>query len=130
MVVVIEANKASPVWLLQDFEPERDAGTGPYIIDAAKDKWRGLFYGHRDVNPSPRQMAGVKIADRIEHLEEGKQFKMDEYFTTEYITTKYTVVQAVIQEREEGLSPVIVRQELNMDSSTPDVSRLRIGEDY
>jgi hypothetical protein len=51
------------------------------------------------------QMAGVKIADRVEDLKKGKEFKMDQYFTK-----KYELVQAVHQERREGMEPVIVRQ--------------------
>jgi hypothetical protein len=46
MVIVIEANnKAGPVWLLQDFKPERDGNAGPYTIDVAKNKKWGLFHG-------------------------------------------------------------------------------------
>ena len=71
-------------------------------------------------------MAGVKIADSVDGLKEGREIKMDEYFTK-----KYELVQAVHQERGDGMEPVIIRQRSEPKSdSSPDISRLQIEDDY
>jgi hypothetical protein len=128
VVIAIESDtKAGAVRLLQNFEPPCDYNDDTYSISVAGNKDWGLFLGHWDVKPPPMQMTGVKIADKIADKREGGGFTMDEYFTT-----KYELLQAVIQERREGLPPVIIRQRTSGEIEEEvevDVSGLRIGND-
>ena len=131
LVLVISAEStAGAVWLLQNFNPTVEHTSDQYTITPGDPEnlygW-GYFQGERQLNPVPIQRGGVKIAHKITDLTETSEWTMDEY-----ITGMYEIVQAVLADRDEGKSPVIVRQlprvELQDDSS-PDVSRLRI-EDY
>ncbi|KAH6866395.1 hypothetical protein BKA58DRAFT_387896 [Alternaria rosae] len=138
MVVVIDDDgKPGSVWLLQDFEPMIENTNNTYIIKQSDTRRWGYFQHQLGMRPRPQQRAGVKIAHRVSDLSEHLQWTMDEYFTA-----KYEIVQAVLAERKNGRSPVIVRQlplvknegqswmEGNSraleDDSTPDVSRLSI----
>ncbi|KAB2100562.1 hypothetical protein AG0111_0g11415 [Alternaria gaisen] len=131
LVLVISAEStAGAVWLLQNFNPTIEHTSDQYTITPGDPEdlygW-GYFEGERQLDPVPIQRGGVKIAHKITDFTETSEWTMDEY-----ITGKYEIVQAVLADRDEGKSPVIVRQlprvELQDDSS-PDVSRLRI-EDY
>ncbi|KAI4608205.1 hypothetical protein J4E80_009213 [Alternaria sp. BMP 0032] len=138
MVVVIDDDgKPGSVWLLQDFEPMIENTNNIYIIEQSNTHGWGYFQHQLDMRPRPQQLAGVKIANRVSDLSEDLKWTMDEY-----ITAKYEIVQAVLAERKNGRSPVIVRQlPLDRDEgqnwmenssgtleddSTPELSRLRI----
>jgi hypothetical protein len=102
MVVVIdENNRASAVWLLQDFNPLITDTMETYAIKEEENDW-GLLLGETD---RKWMRGGVKIANNIEDIKETRAWTMDEY-----IQGKYDLVQAVLAERGEGLGPLIVRQ--------------------
>jgi hypothetical protein len=131
LVLVISAEStAGAVWLLQNFNPTVEHTSDQYTIIPGDPEnlygW-GYFQGERQLNPVPIQRGGVKIAHKITDLTETSEWTMDEY-----ITGKYEIVQAVLADRVEGKSPVIVRQLPrfeSQDDSSPDVSRLRIEDD-
>jgi hypothetical protein len=124
LVVVIDANStAGAVWLLQNFEPTIENTSDQYTIDPQDIYGWGYFEGELDWDRPPMQRAGLKIAHKITDLTETSQWTKDEY-----IERKYDIVQAVLAERVEGKSPVIIRQLPDEDDSSPDVSRLRIEE--
>lgn len=131
MVLVISAEStAGAVWLLQNFNPTVEHTSDQYTIIPGDPEnlygW-GYFQGERQLNPVPIQRGGVKIAHKITDVTETSKWTMDEY-----ITGKYEIVQAVLANRVEGKSPVIVRQLPrfeSQDDSSPDVSRLRIEDD-
>ncbi|CAN9404448.1 unnamed protein product [Alternaria alternata] len=127
LVLVISAEStAGAVWLLQNFNPTVEHTSDQYtIIQEIQRTFMGG--GERQLNPVPIQRGGVKIAHKITDLTETSEWTMDEY-----ITGKYEIVQAVLADRVEGKSPVIVRQLPrfeSQDDSSPDVSRLRIEDD-
>ncbi|KAF7672779.1 hypothetical protein GT037_009280 [Alternaria burnsii] len=131
LVLVISAEStAGAVWLLQNFNPTIEHTSDQYTITPGDPEdpygW-GYFEGERQLDLVPMQRGGVKIAHKITDLTETREWTMDEY-----ITGKYEIVQAVLADRDEGKSPVIVRQLPrfeSQDDSSPDVSRLRIEDD-
>jgi len=126
LVVVIDAdNTSGAVWLLQNFEPTVENTSDQYMIDEADPYEWGYFEGELQKESRPIQRAGVKIADKISDLSDHFQWTMDEY-----ITCKYEIRRAVLEERGEGRVPVIVRQQFPVikEDQVPDVSGLSIGD--
>ena len=126
LVVVINAdNTSGAVWLLQNFEPTIENTSDQYMIDEADPYEWGYFEGELQKESRPIQRAGVKIADKISDLSDHFQWTMDEY-----ITCKYEIRRAVLEERGEGRVPVIVRQQFPVikEDQVPDVSGLSIGD--
>ena len=125
-VVIDEQGRVGAVWLLQNFKPTIEYTNDTYIIEESDTRRWGYLQHDLPMRPWPQQRAGMKIAHSVADLSEDSQWTMDEY-----ITGKYDIVQAVLAERSQGQSPVIVRQlqELKNDS-TPDISGLSVEDDY